>query len=204
MYLIFDIETTGLVKCKKFNVYPDYRNNEAYNSARIVQIAWTLIDSNYTTIDKKNYIVKRDGFNIPNSSFHGITNDISDIKGTKFEIIMLDFLEALKQTSIIVAHNILYDFNVLTNHLFRYNLQYVHSLFVNKAKFCTSMASANLLKIPMPYFTNHFKYPSLQELHTFYFGKKIINAHNAEIDVAATTKCFVLLFQEVCNRNYIA
>jgi DNA polymerase-3 subunit alpha len=199
---VFDIETTGLVKCKKFNSYPHFKNNSAYDDARIVQIAWILLDKNYNTIDKKNYIVKRDGFNIPNSSFHGINNIISDIKGTRFEIIMMDFAEALSQADIIVAHNLLFDYNVLVNHMYRYDLQYIHSIFVTKEKFCTSRKSASLLKLPMPYYSSHFKYPSLQELYMFYFKQKIFGAHNAEVDVDATTKCFVLLYQDLSNRAF--
>src|SRR6185369_3282813 len=195
MFLIFDIETTGLVKCKKYNIYPNFRNNHEYDNARIVQIAWILLDKKYNTLDKKNYIVRRDGFNIPNPSFHGINNTISDIKGTRFEIIMMDFAEALNRADMIIAHNILFDYNVLINHMYRYDLQYIHSIFVNKEKFCTSQKSASLLKLSMPYYSRYFKYPSLQELYSFYFKKKITGAHNAEVDVDATTRCFVLLYQ---------
>jgi DNA polymerase III epsilon subunit-like protein len=200
MFLIFDIETTGLIKCKKFNAYPNFKNNNEYDNARIVQIAWILLDKKYNTIDKKSYIVKRDGFNIPNPSFHGINNAISDIKGTKFEIIMMDFAEALNRTEMIIAHNILFDYNVLVNHMYRYDLQYLHSVFITKERFCTSQKSASLLKLSMPYYSRYFKYPSLQELYSYYFKKKIIGAHNAEVDVDATTKCFVLLYQDLANR----
>ena len=202
MFLVFDIETTGLIKCKKFNVYPDFKDNKEYDNARIVQIAWVLLDKKYNTIDKKNYIIRRDGFDIPNTSFHGITNVISDIKGTKFEIVMMDFADALARADMIIAHNILFDYNVLVNHMYRYDLQYVHSLFIKKQKFCTSQKSAELLKLRMPFYASYFKYPSLQELYSYYFKQKIVGAHNAEIDASATTKCFVLLYQELANRAF--
>ena len=62
MYLIFDIETTGLVKCEKFNLYPHFSDNEKYDTSRIVQIAWVVLDINFKTIDKKSYIIKKDNF----------------------------------------------------------------------------------------------------------------------------------------------
>jgi DNA polymerase-3 subunit epsilon len=199
MYLIFDIETTGLIKCEKFNVYPHFADNEKYNPARIVQIAWVVLDQNFDTIDKKTYIVKRDNFNITNPAFHGITNKISNVEGTLFQIVMLDFYEALKRSSMIVAHNILFDYNVLLNHLYRYNMQCIFEEFFLKQKFCTSFESTNLLQLPMSFTTKYYKYPSLQELYSFYFKKKIVNAHEAEADVKACADCFVLLLQDIAR-----
>lgn len=196
MYLVFDIETTGLVKCEKFGVYPDVRNNEMYNTARIVQIAWVVIDENFKIIEEKCYIVKRDNFSIGNSEFHGVSNEISDIKGTRFDIVMLDFNDALNRCSTIVAHNILFDFNVLLNHLFRYDLHNIYQRFINKNKFCTSYESSNVLKIQMPYVCDHYKFPSLQELYKFYFKKNFKNSHNALVDTKACMKCFISLIQD--------
>jgi DNA polymerase III epsilon subunit-like protein len=196
MYLIFDLETTGLVKCDEFNIYPNFTDNERYDDARIVQIAWVVLDDKYRVIDKKNYIIRRDNFNIHNAKFHGITNKISDIKGVKFEIVILDFFEALKKSGSIVAHNILFDYNVMINHLFRYNLGYIYTEFISKLRFCTSFESTDILKLPMPYNSTYYKYPSLQELYTFYFKKNITNAHDAEADVKACADCFVRLIQD--------
>lgn len=196
MYLIFDIETTGLVKCEKFNLYPHFSNNEKYDTSRMVQIAWVVLDINYKTIDKKSYIIKKDNFNIPNAAFHGITDDISAIEGTNFNIVMLDFYEALMRSNYIIAHNILFDYNVLLHHLYRYNLNYIFCELKSKNQFCTSFESTNILQLPMPYASGHYKYPSLQELYTFYFKKKIPNAHTAVADVKACAECFILLIQD--------
>lgn len=196
MYLIFDIETTGLIICKEFNVYPDYRDMEEYDSSRIVSIAWIVLDKNFTLIEKKNYIVKRDNFDIKNSKFHGITNAVSDIQGVRFDIIMLDFIEALRKCQMIIAHNILFDFNVIANHLYRYSLFITLMEFMHKHQFCTSIESSHVLKLSMPHKSTHYKYPSLQELYSFYYNKKIKNAHNALIDTQACADCFVLLIQD--------
>lgn len=197
MYLIFDIETTGLLNTKKFNVYPDFRDNQQYDAARIVQIAWVVLDKNYKTIEQKSYIIKRDNFEINNSSFHGITNEISDIAGVFFHIVMFDFLEALRKSQMIISHNILFDYNVLRNHLYRFDLRIIHEELIRKVTFCTSIESTNVLKLPMVNGANHYKFPSLQELYTFYFNKKIINAHDALIDTIACAECFVSLIQDI-------
>lgn len=196
MYLVFDLETTGLVKCEKINQYPDFCDNEKYNTARIVQIAWVVLDINFKVIDKKEYIIRRDNFTIKNSKFHGITNKISNVQGTKFEIVMMDFYEALFRSVMIVAHNIAFDYNILLNHLYRYNMPHILRNIMTKDKFCTSIESTNLIKLPMAFECKFFKYPSLQELYHFYFEKKIINAHSALVDTVACADCFVKLVKD--------
>jgi len=196
MYLVFDIETTGLVKCERFNVYPDYKDLEKYDSARIVQIAWVILNAQYKTIEKKNYIIKRDDFSIDNVDFHGISNEMSDIQGTEFDIVMLDFLRALQKCQLIVAHNILFDYNVLASSLYRYRLYYVFCKFSSKKRFCTSFESMSILKLVMPYPCNYYKFPSLHDLYFYYFGKKIENAHNALVDTIVCAQCFVALIQD--------
>jgi|SRR6476661_222408 len=197
MYLVFDIETTGLVKCKKFGVYPDFRDNIKYDTARIVQIAWLVLDEQFNTIEERNYIVKRDQFIITNSNFHGITNHISDIKGVPFYIIMADFMLAVQKSKMIIAHNIQFDFNVMLNHLYRYNNYPLFSLLIKKQRFCTSFESANLLKIKMHYETDFYKLPSLQELYTYYFNEEIKDPHNALSDTIACAECFKRLIYDI-------
>ncbi|MDD3458583.1 MAG: hypothetical protein PHO74_03830 [Weeksellaceae bacterium] len=59
MFLIYDTETTGLPK--NFNAPP----TDTDNWPRMVQIAWQLHDSTGKLINKNNYIVHPDGFDIP-------------------------------------------------------------------------------------------------------------------------------------------
>ena len=191
MYLVFDLETTGLVPCLGFNIYPPFSDNKSYDNARIIQMAWVVLDKNYKIIEEKNYIIKRDGFNIHKNKFHRITNEISDSKGVKFEIVVLDFMEALKKTELIIAHNVISDTNILLNHLYRYKQVQIFRKFISIPKFCTSIESAGILKIPLPYREGIYKYPSLQELYTFYFKRQIHNAHDAMSDTKACAECFI-------------
>lgn len=201
MYLVFDIESTGLVQCNEFNLYPDFRDVSKYDSARIIQVAWVVLDITFTVIEKKSYIIKRDNFNITNDEFHGISNEISDIQGIDFELAMLDFFTALHKCDMIISHNILFDFNVLANHLYRYDLYDIFYEFNQKLRFCTSFESQMVLKLPMPYKCFIYKLPSLQELYTFYFNKEIDNAHDALSDSIACADCFVLLIQDDRFKN---
>lgn len=193
MYLVFDLETTDLVKCVKFNVYPNYKNLDRYESARIVQIAWIVLDKNFETIFTQSFIVKRDNFDIKNSNFHSVTNEISDKSGINFELIMFNFMKDLSNCDTLVSHNILFDFNVLASNLYRYNLFGILNEFEKKSQYCTSVNSTEVTKIPMPFYSKNYKYPSLMELYYFYFNENFDNAHDALNDTKACAKVFVKL-----------
>ena len=69
MYLFFDTETTGLPKNWKAPI------TDLNNWPRMVQLAWLLYDNSGTLLNKEAYIIRPDGFTIPEEScrVHGIT-----------------------------------------------------------------------------------------------------------------------------------
>jgi hypothetical protein len=109
MALIIDTETSGLPDTRnlRWGVYPDYRDLEKYDGARIVQFSILITDTKFKYEDVKDYIIKREGFEIMNENFHGISNEISDTVGVDFNTVAVDiFYELLKKTTHIVAHNL--------------------------------------------------------------------------------------------------
>ena len=190
MYLIIDTETTGLPKTKSFNEFYDYKMNDKYDSSRIVQIAWKLINKNFETIKTKNYIVKRENFTITNSDFHGISDEISDKEGVNLNFIFHDLFKDILKCTLIIGHNIIFDSTIILNHAFRINdLNFIIKWNIIP-KFCTMKKSKNILKI-----MNNFgyKYPSLMETYKYFYNKEFKNPHNALSDVEACGKCFEYL-----------
>ena len=108
MALFIDTETNGLpdMTNMKWGYYPNYWEVEKYNTARIVQISYIVTDYNYNNLYLEDYVIKREGFNIANSEFHAITDEISDKIGTEFNYAIEEFYESLKKVECIVAHNI--------------------------------------------------------------------------------------------------
>lgn len=196
-YLVFDLETTNLVNCPGFNIYPDISDNKAYDSARIVQIGWVVLDKSMKIVEKKSYIIKRDGFAIKKSNYHTITNEISDVNGVLFEIVMQDFNIALHKCECIIAHNILFDFHVLANHLYRYDFHCMLYNLISKKKFCTSIESTNILKIPLPHRHSVYKFPSLKEVYRHYFHKEFENHHDALSDALACSQVFIQILKDI-------
>ena len=183
MALIIDVETTGLPDCSElaFGKYPPIENLEKYDSSRIVQITIMICDEKFEELELKDFIVKADGFSIENSSFHGITNEISEKEGKPFSEIAEILLECLRKSSYVISHNSDFDTNVIKSELFRLGLNSIIEELDSKKILCTMKHTKSMVKAKNKY--GKIKYPSLAELYKFACNKDIENAHNSKYDV---------------------
>lgn len=180
VYLFFDTETTGLPN--NYNAPASDTNNWP----RLVQLSWVVADDYGSQIAKHNFIIYPSGYLIPPEStkVHGITTDYALTNGRPIDEVLDLFLKDLKQSTIIVGHNVAFDKKVVGAELIR--LKKSNSI-ANKKTVCTMLSSIDECKIPGPY---GYKYPTLQELHMHLFGHEFQDAHNSASDVDATIKCF--------------
>jgi DNA polymerase-3 subunit epsilon len=184
MAMFIDTETSGLPDTHnlRWGVYPNYWKLNKYENARIVQFSMLITDNQFKYEDIKDYIIKREGFEITNGEFHGITNEISDNLGVDFNIIAADiFYELLKNVTHIVAHNVAFDIGVIKSELYRRNLQYIINELDKKTLLCTMKHMKPILKIINPY--GNYKNPSLNEIYKYNFKTDVENAHNSLYDV---------------------
>jgi DNA polymerase III epsilon subunit-like protein len=183
MALFIDTETNGLPDMKNmvWGKYPSFYDLDKYNTARIVQLSFIVTDKKYNNLDLKDYIIKREGFDINNSEFHSITNEVSDRDGVDFKDAFLAFYESLKKTDHIIAHNIEFDISVIKSELYRRNLFHIIEEIDKKRLLCTMKHTRNIIKIINKF--GKYKYPSLKELYRHCFNKEIENAHNSKYDV---------------------
>jgi DNA polymerase III epsilon subunit-like protein len=183
MALFIDTETNGLPDMKDmvWGKYPIFYDSKKYDSARIVQLSFIVTDKQYNNLDLQDYIIKREGFDINNSEFHSITNEVSDKDGIDFEEAFLAFYESLKKTNHIVAHNIAFDISVIKSELYRRKLFHIIEEIDKKKLLCTMRHTKNIIKIINKF--GKYKYPSLKELYMYCFDKEIENAHNSKYDV---------------------
>ena len=181
MNLFFDTETTGLPK--KYNAPVE----DLDNWPRIVQIAWMTYDSSGNCLSEEDYIIKPNGFVIPESAsnVHGITTEKALAEGSDLETVLCKFSNDVKKVEIIVAHNMGFDEKIVGAELFRTEID--HDLFETQ-RICTMLSSTNFCKIPGRY--GRYKWPNLTELHHFLFDQDFEGAHNALADVKACAKCF--------------
>jgi DNA polymerase-3 subunit epsilon len=184
MAMFIDTETTGLPDTHnlRWGVYPDYKKLDKYANARIVQFSMLITDNQFNFNDLKDYIIKREEFEITNEKFHGITNELSDKLGINFNIVVEEiFYEQLKKVSHIIAHNVAFDIGVIKSELHRRNLQYIIDEIDKKTLLCTMKHMKPILKIINPY--GNYKNPSLNEIYKFNFKTDVENAHNSLYDV---------------------
>ena len=180
MYLFFDTETTGLPRNWKAAV------SDLNNWPRLVQLAWLHYDNDGNQIGGNNFIIKPDGFIIPSdvSRIHGISQDRALREGVALQSVLNDFQNLISQSTCLVAHNMSFDEKIVGAELLRKNMP--NSIAI-KNKICTMEKSTNYCKLAGPY---GYKRPKLPELHYKLFGTGFEEAHNAEVDINATAKCF--------------
>lgn len=183
MALIIDVETSGLPQRGNlsFGKFPSYDDLLSYEEARVVQVTMMLCNTKLEEVCLNDFVVKSDGFKINNSSFHGITDEISETNGTSFLEIAEVFLENLKQVSYVIAHNAIFDISILKSELYRYKLYSIIEELNKKQILCTMKKTMMIVKSRFK--NGGIKYPSLAELYMFVFKKNIENAHNSKYDV---------------------
>ena len=184
MAMFIDTETSGLPDTHnlRWGVYPHYKNLDKYSNARIVQFSMLITDNQFNYKEVKDFIIKREGFEIANEKFHGITNDISDNIGVDFNTVAIDvFYELLKKVSHVIAHNVAFDIGVIKSELYRRGLKNIIEELDKKTLLCTMKHMKPILKIINPY--GNYKNPSLNEIYKYNFNKDVENAHNSLYDV---------------------
>ena len=195
MYLIFDTETTGLPK--RWDA--DYTDVD--NWPRCIQIAWQLHDDMGILIEKQDFLIKPDGFNIPYDAekVHGICTELATNDGIELLEMLEKFQEALNKSKFVVGQNVKFDINIMGAEFHRLGMENL----LQKMKVldtCTEI-TAEMCQIAGGRGCK-FKLPTLTELHEFLFNEPFSEAHNATADVEATSRCFLeLVRREIFRRE---
>lgn len=174
--LFFDTETTGLPLDYKASI----ANTD--NWPRMVQLAWLIHDINANLIQERSVIIKPEGFTIPVevSAIHGITHERAMDEGIPLADVMEEFDADLISVPLAVCHNVPFDRAITGAERVRLNRPWgFHTAFK-----CTMAEGTAMCNLPGR------KWPKLQELHQFLFGKGFEGAHDALVDITATAKCY--------------
>lgn len=182
MYLFFDTETTGLPKNYQAPL------DDFLNWPRIVQIAWSLYDEAGNHWESYSYIIKPNGFVIPDevAKIHRVTQERALKEGVELRVALEHFLRDAESASYLVAHNIDFDEKIIGSELLRENLGF--SPFGGSNRICTMKSSVNFCKIANG--RGFYKWPNLTELYGALFADAFPDAHDALVDVKACAKCF--------------
>jgi len=185
--LFFDCETTGLPGVRWFS--PEVVDQWP----RLVQLAWARYDAAGNLEEARNFIVKPDGFKVPPDAtrIHGISDAEARRVGRDLGQVLDGFLEAATVPgTTLVAHNFDYDRNVVAGELIRARKPLA---FLELAGICTMRGTTDLVRLPRPGGGFGFKWPTLEELHTWVFGFSYEGAHDAANDIGACARAFFKL-----------
>ncbi len=176
--LIFDTETTGL----------PVKGGSVYLQPKVVQFAAVAFkfhpDGKSEQIGKFMWYVNP-GCKIPAGAVacHGITDErvkyAPPFKGI-FEVVR----EMVEEVDFVAGHNVTYDLDVLRWEAQRLNVPPVR---LRNMALDTMLGGTDLCKFPGR--MGSYKWPKLEELHRFLFGKGFEGAHDALGDVEATGRC---------------
>lgn len=180
MYLFFDTETTGLPRNWKAPI------SDLNNWPRLVQLAYLHFDQNGNRISGGDFIIKPDGFTIPEgaSRVHGISTERAIKEGVLLSVVLQSFQNLIDEADVLVAHNMSFDEKIVGAEFLRAGMA---NSIPAKRKICTMHSTTNFCAIDGPY---GYKWPKLSELHNKLFNTGFEEAHNAAADINATAKCF--------------
>jgi DNA polymerase III subunit epsilon len=181
IYLFLDTETTGLPA--KWNAPV----TDLANWPRIVQVAWSVCDAGGSTTERKEYIIKPEGYVVPEaaSKIHGISHEKAVRDGVPLKPVLEELAADIGKAGTVIAHNMQFDEKVIVAEFLRAGLS---DSLSGKKKICTMLSTVDYCELPGRF--SSFKWPKLEELHTKLFGPGFQETHNAADDVATCVKCF--------------
>jgi len=194
--LVFDVETTGLPDGKP-QIY------ETYRWPFIVQFSWMVYDTSCNKVCcVEDHIVRLpEGLGIcPGSiAIHGITNKRMLEEGENIQYVIDLFLDDVKKSTILIAHNLKFDKSVVMVEQLRNNYTTLLSDY-RKKEYCTmneGRLAAAIRSYSRYYNRMEYKFPKLVELHSKLFNSKPNNLHNSLIDILVCFRCFGKLYWDV-------
>lgn len=174
MTLIFDTETTGLVK--------DWNNSKSPSNPHLVQLGFTVCNNNGRSLFTYGSIVipyYETEIDKGAAAAHGITKEIASQVGRPLDEVKNQFIYWLTKVDKLVAHNLKFD-KIIVEKAFGLSLH-------DKQQFCTMLESTPVCCIPGP---KGNKWPKLEEAYDFFFSETLKGAHDALTDVMACKRVY--------------
>jgi DNA polymerase III epsilon subunit-like protein len=209
MYLVFDVETTGLLPKQK-------RGQESGPTIseypHILQLSFVLYDLEKRTIQQRydSYVKVPDSVVIDPyiTTLTGIDRAMCNRRGKPITTVLNDFFAAYKLCEGLVAHNLEFDTKMVLVEVERNQgalierglaecllmFQPMNEKVRNIDRYCTMRKSINLCNILVANDRGETrrKFPKLVELHKHLFGGDAPeNLHNAMVDVEACLRCYL-------------
>ena len=182
MLLFLDTETTGL---------PKYSATTATEKwPRVVQLAWSLYDTEGNRESRNSFIIYPTDFSIPMDSarIHGITTERAKTEGVSLHKVLPQLNADVEKATTVIAHNVEFDLPIVHTEFVRCRLE---TNLLKKQTACTMKPREIVSWCKIPKKSGYgFKWPTLAELHLQLFEEEFTGSHDAGADVEACAKCY--------------
>lgn len=141
--LVLDTETTGLPKKSgRHYVKPTLETiHTAYAGARMLSLAYSVIDSASNILVEKSFLVRDYGIIIPPKieELTGITKNMiqCETSTTLLRDILTELSEDAKNIDLIVAHNVQFDLNIVASELYHEGMTKEAERWMKCETYCT-------------------------------------------------------------------
>ena len=183
--IVIDTETTGLPKTKGFNDYYDPKYLQYYESSRLIEIGYIIFSNKGEKIKSNSFLIKPNKFLIKNTFIHGITHKDANNKGIELNEGLNILNKDLTNINIIVAHNILFDINIILSEAYRCNNNTLIDNIRSKKLECSMKLGKDVLNLS--------RFPKLVVLYKTLFNEDIKQDHRALSDCILCSKCYFKL-----------
>ncbi len=164
----------------------------------IIQLAWIVFDSSNQNkiISKHSYYIKDRLTSKDSYLVHKISVDKLRNCGELFDKVIKYFIQDLEKVSTVIGHNVSYDLRCIIKNLRKYDIilyknneltigdKQIHNVFDLIDIQCTKKLSGG---------------KSLDSLYTDLYKEKMLDAHDALVDVLYTYKCYIKLIENINN-----
>lgn len=184
MYLIFDCTPIS----KPANYQALFSDTQAW--PRMIHLSWILLNEELKPAEDFDCIIKPEGFRITPAILKYAQLEEGEVerRGIDLNLVLDQFSESVNKAEYVFAHNLNGNENILAAEFVR---QKKSITLFKKKRFCLMEEGTYYCKIPNK--GGGYKWPTLNELHTFCFQKGYSPSNNARADVIAAARCFIKL-----------
>ena len=212
-YLVFDVETTGLMPQQNRANYYSKASNKIEDYPYILQLSYAIYDLHefkiVSTYDAYVQIPEDVEISEQVSSLTGITKEMCNTKGKPIIEVLEKFYEAYMFCNGLVAHNMDFDEKAISISMVRYRdrileksphlfscFQPMYEKIHHIERYCTMKQGTNICNILV---ASHIegkpprkKWPRLSELHQHLFPNETLKGlHNSMTDVLVCLRCYL-------------
>lgn len=183
--LFLDLETTGLPLERNvhYSVYDNFPH--------IVQLGYEYYVGKELK-EKRKELISCERIDAGAFRVHGITAEMSQQEGRNGKEVLGEIYEIIKETDVVIAHNIEFDMNILYANFVRNDFD--TKCIDNVSTYCTMLKGTNICKLPGRF--DDYKYPKLTELYKELFNKEVKEKHDALYDVKLMRRCYLEIIRK--------